>query len=84
MALTTEVVRRIRAARVAFAGEGLSERAADVLINLGYWQPLVIYPLWEDGPERFGLGSQVAASPYCDSAVLGELRLYFKANDWPD
>lgn len=83
MALTNEIVRRIRAARVAYAAEGLSECAADVLIHLGYWPPLPLYMPWEDGPERLGLASQIAASP-CDSTTLEQLRLYFKANDWPD
>ncbi len=78
MALTNEIVRRIRAARVTFAAEGLSQRAADVLIHLGYWQALPVFMPWEDGPERIGLGSQIAASP-CDSQTLEELRLFFKA-----
>ncbi len=83
LALTNEIVRRIREARVAFAADGLSECAADVLIHLGFWPPLPLYMPWEDGPEKLGLGSQIAGAS-CDSATVEELRLYFKANDWPD
>lgn len=83
MALTHEILRRIKAARVAFAAEGLSQRAADVFIHLGYWEPLALYGPWEDESERLGLGSLVAASP-CDDATREELRLYIKSTEWPD
>ena len=67
---------KVMAAHAAFAQAELSRRGANLLIELGYWEPGALVGIdWEDRVERPGLGSRLNAIG-CDPETLRELRIF--------
>ena len=64
-------------ARQVFAADGLSERAADYLIGLGYWNPIDLEGTWADSrDEGSSANAKLTASSDSDREMLDEIQNY--------
>lgn len=71
-----ELAGKVMLAHAAFEEADLSRRGADLLIELGYWEPGALVGIyWEDRIEGPGLDTRLSAIG-CDAETLRDLRIF--------